>query len=112
MITKIGNNRKEFKVGNKNVYCKTAKSKEYLTDKYEVAAELAEIIACISAARIEKKLTKSKLSKMCHLTPPHLTNIELLDVSPNLLTLLRITHALGLKLYVGEKEKSNDGQGI
>lgn len=81
--------------------------KEYVktiddTDKHDMEAieEQAQIITAIIKQRNSKGMSQRELAKLCNMPQSSIARIETMKTAPNIDTLLKIFHNLGLKLTV------------
>ena len=81
--------------------------KEYVktiddTDKHDMEAieEQAQIITAIIKQRNSKGMSQRELAKLCNMPQSSIARIETKKTAPNIDTLLKIFHNLGLKLTV------------
>ena len=81
--------------------------KEYVktiddTDKHDMEAieEQAQIITAIIKQRNSKGMSQRELAKLCNMPHSSIARIETMKTAPNIDTLLKIFHNLGLKLTV------------
>ncbi|WP_405383274.1 helix-turn-helix domain-containing protein [Phascolarctobacterium sp.] len=81
--------------------------KEYVkaiddTDKHDMEAieEQAQIITAIIKQRNSKGMSQRELAELCNMPQSSIARIETMKTAPNIDTLLKIFHNLGLKLTV------------
>lgn len=66
----------------------------------EIEEDVANIIHCITKARIEQKMTQEQLAHLCGLKQSAIARMENLQVVPRLDTVIKIARKLGVRLSV------------
>ncbi len=67
-------------------------------DAYRVSDSLANIVASIIKARVEKGMTQRQLAEKCGIKQSAIARIETLQVIPRLDTILKIADGVGMTL--------------
>lgn len=70
-------------------------------EREEVAFE-AQLMAELTKARKEKRLTQKELGELCGLPQSTIARIEKGEVSPSISTVIKVLFALGKRLHIGD----------